>query len=49
MNNIAKNQGNKKLSLYDKNMKIHKNLLKVYCIGLFLGVAFIFIKDIFNV
>lgn len=43
------NNQNEKFSLYERNVKIHKNLWKIYSLSLLVGVVFIFFKDLFNI
>ncbi|MGB5918796.1 MULTISPECIES: hypothetical protein [unclassified Arcobacter] len=38
----------KKMSLLQKNIKIHANLWKVYYSALFVAVSFVMIKELFN-
>lgn len=38
----------KKFSLYEKNLKIHSNLWKVYYSAIFIAISFVIIKDLIN-
>ncbi|MDY0052064.1 MAG: hypothetical protein RBR65_05920 [Aliarcobacter sp.] len=44
MKKIFSNSKKQTTSLYERNLKIHRNLWKFYGLSLFFGIAFILIK-----